>query len=290
MIKLIDRFHLRSNAFVQKYFFRKIFAKEFFSSIVQDREKEYVFIIMARAYERYGSFLIHEIHSRFPESHTVLFLADLVHTMRFTMEDARNDFDIICSFDEKEAEKYGFQFVLEPFSSRLTEKLDDVSNPEYDVTFVGAAKNRYSEIISLYEALNMNGLKCDFHITEINRKNQKYKNEIHYGRLDFESVLKHVKNAKCVAEIMQKGAYSGTTRYAEAMLFGRNLITDCKAFREPLNKENNIFYFEDIRDIPFHKITRKTDYNIRKYEQIFSVRSFVNCIDMHLESFKKKGK
>ncbi len=282
-IRVLQKFHLDTSRFIYDFFYKKIFSKEIQLKEEMEEKEPYVFILTGMIYEEYGSQLVRYIREQYSGSYIVLYLIDLLYKKSFTADAAKKDFDLVCSFDKKEAEKYKLGYLLEPFSFNLLKGLSDVNIPEYDVTFVGHAKNRYDNIISLYEALRANGFKCDFRITGVPKSKRKYPGEICYQWTDFEELLMHVKKSRCVLELMQKEGYSATTRYAEAMLLGKNLLTNCRAFEEEENKEKNIFYFNNIQEIPFEKLKSIHKYDMEKYKEKFSIQSFIKSLDEMIE-------
>ena len=287
VLKLLDRLHISDCNIVRNVYFHRIFKREIGKVISGECNEEVVFIVMAGAYEKYRKNLVRYLRKNFKNCQLVLYLADLVPTMRFSLKDAKIDFDLVSTFDKREAEINELKFVLEPFSSRCLDKEKWQYEQEYDITFVGHVKNRYDEIIKIYEELKKRNLKCDFHLIGVKKKQRKYKEDIHYGWLDFEDVLIHVNQSKCVLEILQKGEYSATTRYSEAMLLGRNLLTNCQALNEPENQESNIFYFERVDNIPFDKLTKIQEFDRKKYIDMFSIESFVSTINNYLKEVKK---
>ena len=56
----------------------------------------------------------------------------------------------------------------------------------------------------LYKSLSQKGLSCDFYIVGVEPEKRITGDGLHYEYLDFEKVLMHVANSKCVIEIMQK--------------------------------------------------------------------------------------
>ena len=211
----------------------------------------------------------------------VVYLTDLIRTMRFSLSDARKDFDIVCSFDKKEAENNNLQFLFEPFSIRYLAKIPKIDKPQFDVTFVGAAKNRYEIIVQLYKKLSEMGLKCDFYIVGVKKNEQKKIDGIHYRGLSFEDLLRHVANSRCVLEIMQEGGYSATTRYAEAMLLNRNLLTNCPALLD--SGEESIISLDDNINLSRTIIREMHNSTVERFADKFSVRKFVKKIDEYLQ-------
>lgn len=237
----------------------------------------YVFIISARIYERYGESLISMLKKEYPKTKVVCYFTDLISTFKTPFVKYKSSFDKIFTFDMKEAQKYDMIFCQEPFEYCNLEK----KKKKYDITFVGKAKDRYDDIIHIYENLIERGYICDFHIVGVNKKEQKYQGNIEYNRyMDFKEILSHVRESKCILEIMQDGAYSPTTRHSEAMLYEANLLTNCKAFgAQQYPFEENIQYFDRVENIDYEFINRNNRCDKKKYIDYFSINHFIQTID-----------
>ena len=281
MIKCLDLLNIKKSNLTYRLFFRRIFKKTIDSYLMNVEEDEIVFVVLARAYEKYGSHMISHLREHYPSCKIILYLTDLIRNMRFSLDIAKEDFDIVCSLDKKEAKENELYYVLEPFSTR---RLSDIPLPKeskVDVSFVGAAKGRYGKIMWLYDSLSKKGLKCVFYIVGVEKEKQIKGEGLHYDEfLDFEELLKLVANSKSVIEIMQDGMYSATTRYAEAMLYGKNLITDCPALEN--ENANNIIMFNDETEFDTDKILANNNVDINMYIEKFSIQSFINAINEHI--------
>lgn len=280
-IRWIKALEINSTKLVRKMYYDRIYSREIGDSLKNKNisSNSAVFILTGRVYEKYGTSLINYLKDRYQNCILVLYIADMMYSMLFSIDQAKTDFNFIFSFDKRDAERYQINFLLEPFSTELLYRLPNINEPEFDITFVGHAKNRYDRIIKIYESLRQRGMKCDFHITGVSKSKQLYRNEINYGWVDFEELLVNVKKSKCVLEMVQNEEYSATTRYSEAMLLGKNLLTDCPVFKNPENRDQNIFYFNSDGDIPYDRLLDDIYIDIQKYRDMFSINAFINSIE-----------
>lgn len=244
------------------------------------------FILYGRIYESCGSSIIRFLRENYEGCKIVCYFGDLVKRHKCSLKKAKDEFDDVFIFDEKEAEKKKIKYCLEPFSvEALKGKGFETDNFEWDVTFVGTSKNRYERIIELYEKLRRYGLRCDFHIVGVKKNEQLYQGEIGYKPLSFTELLDHVNRSRFVAEVLQGGGYSPTTRYTEAMLFGRNLLTDCEYFSNPANRSPNIFYFDKLEEIDEKKVKelrKKITFDRSAFIEMFSVNAMIKTISSEL--------
>ena len=260
-----------------------------FSCINTKINERYCFILYSRVFEDFNSSICRFLRKNFRNCYIVVYYGDLIERHKCSIDDIKASCDLVCTFDENEAQKYDIDWILEPFSSSIKD-MDIFSvenNPlRYDITFVGRAKNRYKKIIELYEKLTSYGYSCDFHITGVPENMRKYKDRISYEGLTFTELLRHVLSSKCIAEIMQDNGSSPTTRYTEAMIFEKNLITNCGYFCDERRRTNNIFYFKDIEDIDKFKnliVENNSDFNKEDFYSLFSINSMINAIQKKLK-------
>lgn len=244
-------------------------------------ETKICFIVYARVYEFFGCAITNFLRKNYAGCICVCYFGDLVDSFNLNLKNLRADFDYIFSFDEEECKKYNFLFLQEPFSY-IEHKNNDVN--KFDVTFVGAAKNRLAEILNIYELFKSHNLKLDFNIVNVEKKKQQYTDEIIYNkRLSFVDVLNHVLESKCILEVMQKNAYSPSSRFAEAVLYKKYLITNCKVFDLP--KEDipeNVIYFENPEDIDLKKISVPLNFDNKKYIDMLSIETMIKSIENHI--------
>lgn len=283
-LKIVDWSNLKA---LSNRIYKSIFSE------IQEKDIEYCFILYARVYEAFDKSICEYIRNTYRKSKVVIYFGDLVCKHRLLIDRVKENFDMIFTFDKGDADKYNLKWLSEPFSSSIVDMdfLKETNNSiKWDITFVGHAKNRYEKIIRMYEILTEKGLRCDFHIIGVPRNQRKYQDVIGYKPLEFTELLKHVVSSKCVAEIVQDNGTSPTTRYSEAMLFGRNLITDCKAFQDQNNRPQNVFYYEntnEVGEMDIEKLVTKIDFDRNKYISEFSVDTMIKNIasELHQEFF-----
>lgn len=235
------------------------------------------FVIMARIFEKYGISIVSFLRKKFPHCSIYCYLADVISSFRVGMDDLRRNFERIYTFDIKEAEKYSILFCQEPFEYVKIEE-----NPQIkpcDVTFVGKAKDRFDYLIKIYEFLCSAGVDCKFFIYGVDSEYQIYSDKIIYNYyMPFLELLQRVQASKTVLEIMQGEGGSPTTRYQEAMLYGKNLLTDCSGFDNVHYKiEDNIQVIHDIESIDIDFIKTYHEINSDYYKRLFSIKDFVEC-------------
>ena len=134
-------------------------------------------------------------------------------------------FDIWMSFDEGDAEKYGMPHFAEIESKTSVPKADNY--PLHDVFFAGKAKDRLPRLLEAYDILTKCGYKCFFYITGTGGLVSDKDGVVYANRdMSYREMLYHTVNSRCVLEINQENAQGYTSRFLEAVIYGKKLITD----------------------------------------------------------------
>lgn len=231
------------------------------------------FILYARVYELYGDDLLHALRGTYPGCQLFCYYGDLIEKHAFSLEKAASAFDAVFTFDEKQAEIAPLRFLQEP----LENVGDSAREILYDVVFVGEAKDRLELIMDVYQQLKARGFCCKFHIRGVPEEKRVCCGDIVYRGMPYSELLELDKQSRCILEIMQGNkAYSPTTRRAEAMLLGKNLLTNCPALSGSENPQ--VIYFQSAVDIDFSRIrepVRESGFNWAEY---FSTRQMIRSI------------
>lgn len=170
-------------------------------------------------------------------------------------------YDHVFAFDKLDSEKYGFEYSPLIYT---TNEARDVNEYKYDLFYIGKAKDRYSQLIEIFEKAKHCGLRTNFNIVGVPEDEQLYKDEIHYKPLKYEDVIKNMIESRCFVDAIQGESSALTIKTCEAVLFDRKLITTnknvaCEPFYHP---ENILIYPSDISlkkfmDIPIKKYTEE---------------------------------
>ena len=163
-------------------------------------------------------------------------------------------YDAVITMNRSDAENYGFLFC-EYWPTLLPDKVFEPEKAS-DVFFCGAAKDRLSNILDIYEVLTASGLKCDFYVTGVPKHEQKYSDDIHYTEdvtnhwLSYDDILQKDKNTKCVLEILPFGQNYSSLRVCEALWYHKKLLTtNLEAHREWFYHPEIVQCFTNAHDI-----------------------------------------
>lgn len=233
------------------------------------RKKPICFIFSSNWFFIVNLGFVEYLKKKFPDSKFVVFFQDLIDfKSNLDINVYKKKFDFLISFDHREASKYNIAYS--PLVNSKS-KLDLSSSlKEFDVYFLGAAKNRFAEILSVYKILKAKNLNCDFYITGVPKEKQKYSHDIHYiDKMPYDENLKHLLKSKSVLEIMQKGGHGYTQRMVEAITYDKKIITNNPEVRNaPFYNPSNILAFENIEDISsndlfFENFSREANHNYK---------------------------
>lgn len=174
------------------------------------------------------------------------------------------DIDLQMTFDKGESEKFNMPHFDE-FESKIDVPIS-TNYPESDVFFAGKAKNRLDKILNVYKSLISHGLKCKFYITGTDPTQQVWLPGIEYSDkfMPYKEMLYHSVNARCILEINQENADGYTSRFLEAIMFNKRIITDNESVKlSEFYSDKNIQIITDYTDVnaSFILNPEKIDYN-----------------------------
>lgn len=279
--------------------FKSIWNLHYIKEVNFDNKKPICFILSGSYVKRCFEFnLINTIRNKFPGCKVIWYLSDLViKQWRLYAKDkkkeiidinkAKETFDLITSFDQGDCEKYGLLYHPLVYSS-----FHEINKnyPKSDVYFCGKAKDRFKEIIKIYEILRERGLQLDFNLMNVPKNQQIYPNEIKYHDkfMDYNENIQHILSTKCLLEIMQHGGRGFTLRANETVGFGKKLLTNNPTITEaPFYTSEYISIFDSTNfesiDKEFVKNIPKENENIDyHYKDKMSPLEYLQFIENHL--------
>ena len=271
---------LKINLPFKKLWWPHIFKGEFSSS------KPLCFVFEARMPIAY----IEYIKKHYPGSKAVLIYRDLrkITQSRFPNHPDNPVFDLQMTIDAREAKQYGWGHFDE-FESKPEVKISS-NYPESDVFFAGKAKDRLPRLLQAYDIFSKAGLKVKYYLTGVPESDRKPLPGVEYADrfMPYTEMLYHTVNSRCVLEINQAEAVGYTSRFLEAVMFNKRLITDNQEVKtSKFYSPENILCIRNINDIlaDFVINDKPVDYN---YNNEFSPIHLIEKIDEEL--IKRYGK
>ena len=223
---------------------------------------------------------------RYPGCRLIKVCRDLVKVSErqdeYKLEDMKKNFDLIMSFDRYESEREGLVYFQE-----IESKIDinpSLDAPKYDIFFAGVAKDRWPRLLKAYKIFTSAGLKCHYYIVNLPKEQQIELEGVEYSNkpLEYTEMLQRSIDSKCLLEINQSGAVGYTSRFLEAVMYNKKLITDNYSIID--DKFYNPKYIQCVKnvddiDTEFVKSTEEVNYN---YKDEFSPIHLIEQIDREL--------
>jgi len=229
-----------------------------------DGNKPVCFIIWAQYANDVKAFWGSILRKMYPGCKLVCRFQDVIEKMPYkNIDDYKDAFDLLQTFDSKEASKYNIDYF--PFWYDYIDNID--IGEKSDVLFVGRAKDRLNEILSLYKRLYEKSVNCKFYLVGVPKDKQINVGNVVYGDyLSYSKVLELVKGTKCMVEILQHNTESETLRVFEAIMYNKKLITNNKyLMSKDYYSPDKIQIFNSVDDISIEFI--KDNINFISYEK-----------------------
>lgn len=248
----------------------------YFTSKIQDQDNLcFVFVsdVWDMDYMRY-------LKKKYPNCKIVMALRDLVKTKWFYKQlKEANLVDCWMSYDEGDCKEYNMHYFSEFESKIHISKNSEVETS--DVFFTGRAKDRLPKILEVYDRLTLLGLKCLFIILDAPESQQVKREGIVYTSqmMSYRKMLEYSINSKCLLDINQAGATGYTSRFLEAVIYNKLLLTNNSNIKNnPLYDEHYIKIFNNVEDISLSDFdfSDRVQYN---YSNEFSPLFFISEID-----------
>lgn len=196
-------------------------------------------------------------------------------------------FDLEMTFDSGESKQYGMPIFSE-YESKAN--IPVKSEIESDMFFAGRAKDRLPKLLKAYGIFKEAGLKVYYYLTGVPVEDQISLPGIVYAEknMSYYEMLCHTVNTRCVLEINQEGASGYTSRFLEAVLYDKKLITNNEFIRQSkFYKSGNIQIVDKMEDIDPSFV--KNDFKVKyEYNGEFSPFRMIERVEEEL--INKYGK
>lgn len=179
------------------------------------------------------------------------------------MKNIKEFADAIFSYDIDDVKSYGLTFHRDAFSV-LPKEMIEGGSVESDLNFCGKAKDRYKEILAVYDSARKAGVECDFNIPKLPQEEKAVYPELAGSAyIPYIDYIKRIQGANCLLEICQSGKKQYTLRPWEAIAYGKKILTNNKEFlNEKFYNPDYIQVYENPESIDWNwvKEKRKVDY------------------------------
>ena len=278
-IKALYRLCIKLNARLQNSNFSKWLLKKFFSLYLPKckSDKEFCFVFVSDLWDIQ---FMRYLKYKYPKAKIVMALRDLVKTKWFYKELLEAELvDYWMSYDEGDCKNYAMSYFSE-FESKI-EVSNNTAVDSSDVFFTGRAKKRLPKLIECYDYLSSLGLKCLFIILDAPEEQREEREGIIYTNtyMTYRKMLEYSIRSKCLLDINQEGATGYTSRFLEAIIYNKLLLTNTKGIEShPLYDSRFIKEFRNIKEVPSSFFDSKDVVNYQ-YNDEFSPVNFIKTVN-----------
>lgn len=229
---------------IRRLLYRRICCK----CIPNDRNIKYFIIYNHNRVAMDNGFLEY-IKSKYPNLKTVLVTVAVMHSnakawepYNKTIDDIKKMYDIVTTYDKRESDEYGIVHI--PFVYNTNDCFEK-NNVDYDLVYVGNAKDRLESIHAIYDTLSRAGFKLCFYVFGVEASDQKYEGINYNTWISYEDVLSLTKQSKAVLELLEYGQSFSTIKYAETIVYNKKCITNNKALPfDPLYDPDYVYILD----------------------------------------------
>lgn len=226
------------------------------------------------------------LKKKYPDAKFVLLLRDLmkISDNPFSKRFVGNPlFDLQMTIDRDEAKQYGMVYFDE-YESKIDVPIAK-DYPISDVFFAGKVKDRMEKLMTAYDIFTKAGLKCEFYLTGTPEDQKKPLEGVTYAEksMPYIDMLYKTVNTRCVLEFNQEGALGFTSRFLEAVMYNKLLITDNPAVKDTkFYDPSRILCVEKASDIDPFFVLKNADNIDYHYNGEFSPLRLLEQIDKEL--------
>ena len=227
-----------------------------------------IFLFFEGSQYAYDEKFIRFLRRKYPDAKFVFRFTNTVSEFNeWSLSRIENNYDLIISMDSADCQNRNWLFF--PNTYNLTKVNKQREEIKYDVFFLGKNKGRHDFLISIYDYLTEQGIKCLFMIGDVDKHTRKSERDgiVYIDKsIPYSEVTNYIAESKCILEVVQEGQNGSTLRTMEAIAFEKILITNDNRLEE--NKyydPENMLLFHDIKDIDseFIKSDKKVIYKKR---------------------------
>lgn len=263
---------------LKNLWYRKIAEQDF------PEKKPCCYVFYSGKYITQDAGLYEYIKRQNPENRCIVLLGDTIEKKHWDLAKIKKRCDHIVTYNPAEAEKYD----LSLFTGVSYGPIMDVTTPDrfdYDVYFLGYAKNRLQTIYQVYDALNRKGFRCNFLLCGIQNEDRLNREGLHYIKpISYRENIANIQKSKCILEIVQQGCDAATLRTEEAHVYRRKLLTNnqnltAQAYYDPSHMQ----VFSDTEEIDDAFLRSPIDYEAFDDSYDYSPMKLIDFLEGLLE-------
>ena len=185
----------------------------------------------------------------------------------------------VFSFDHNDCKRYGIEYRPMVYSSDVKKALQEKSEPEYDIFFLGWKKDRSKQIERLYYDVFKSNFKCLFIL--VGDEDRIIDDSIIYTtqKVPYSQYLEYVQKSRAILDIPQEGQEGLTIRNVECLFLQKKMVTTNLNIKNyDLYNEKNVYTLSSRNDKESLKHFIRGDL-IRISDKVLSKYDFVNWVN-----------
>lgn len=169
--------------------------------------------------------------------------------------------DYVFSYDINDVQKYGFEYFTTIYSGLPTSLL--TNQMESDIMYFGGENGRLDLLIRCFEEIDKHGLKYDFNIVSVKKKQQVYSGKINYCKpIPYYDLVNKEKTTNCILEVLSEKQSGTTLRAMEAVVLNKKLLTNnVNIINLPFFNEKFMKVFTEPGDIDWEFVQKVEEVN-----------------------------
>lgn len=185
----------------------------------------------------------------------------------------RDIFDLVLTFDPKDAERYGYKYCNSLYSEfALSGKCNFLP---YDLFYIGSIKDREEKIIRLLGEAGKNGVKVKFLISGCSNGCMVPGEYRIKEYVPYEKSLEEMNRCRCILDITQDKQAGITLRYYEAVVYNKKLLTNNPNIKcLPYYNERYMKLYDNLEEIDWEWV-KNGDMPDYGYHGEFSSRKII---------------
>jgi len=223
----LTNFAIPNNHFLRRRTFHKMYDASTFCN-----KSPICFVFLGGLYAIKNNGYVEYIKARDKRNKVVFMLQDIMarKLLRPDMQNfdlLRPKTDLITTYDEGDARKYGFTYMPEVFYESLG-KVTEPTHFDVDLLFLGHRKERLNFLLDIARHLSSLGVRCDFTITGVDEADRVQIEGVTYAdeHVPYADYIARIQRSRCILEIAQAGSVAPTLRTSEAIVYHRKLLTN----------------------------------------------------------------
>lgn len=274
------------NSIIEVPFKNRVF--DFYNNCC-DENINYYFIIPTASMIKLEMSFLKELQEKHPNYFFIALVTDSLKSHSVHLNYVRdklksNVWTLVTSFDKQDSKEFGFSYFGYSFYSDYS---DVKPSGEFsDIYYIGRIKTGREKIAAkLYDRLISNEIKCNFKVVSEDPEHSIGSSCLKTTKRKYlyPEVVADVKCTNCILELLQQDQETQTTRYLEAVVYNKKLITNNRHLAElPFYDSRYMKYFETVDDIDPEWIRKEEpiDYG---YNGEFSSLHYLDFIKKELE-------